>query len=169
MPKYCKWPWQKKLHDKSWRHMKLFKEEHKLLTLFRTCTRQFRIKSDQKSFHFMKLIDMLNFKNSIWRLIRTRSLNYDMLYFYIDKILNLFSYICLNLMFVCKRLWKNLLNLNIYLIRKKIASFAKCLAKVMLKIALDLFYISLNFNFTFNTFKIWSKSGTLTAMSANIL
>jgi hypothetical protein len=50
--------------DKSWRHMKLFKEEHKLLTLFRTCTRQFRIKSDQKSFHFMKLIDMLNFKNS---------------------------------------------------------------------------------------------------------
>ena len=39
----------------------------------------------------------------------------------------------------------------------------------MLKIALDLFYISLNFNFTFNTFKIWSKSGTLTAMSANIL
>jgi hypothetical protein len=63
---------------------------------------------------------------------------------------------------------KIVLNLNIYLIRKKIASFAKCLAKVMLKIALDLFYISLNFNFTFNTFKIWSKSGTLTAMSANI-
>jgi hypothetical protein len=92
MPKYCKWPWQKKLHDKSWRHMKLFKEEHKLLTLFRTCTRQFQIKSDQKSFHFMKLIDMLNFKNSIWRLIRTRTLNYDMLYFYIDKILNLLSY-----------------------------------------------------------------------------
>jgi hypothetical protein len=107
MPKYCKWPWQKKLHDKSWRHMKLFKEEHKLLTLFRTCTRQYRIKSDQKSFHFMKLIDMLNFKNSIWRLIRTISLNYDMLYFYIDQILNLFSYICLNLMFVCNRLWKN--------------------------------------------------------------
>ena len=25
------------------------------------------------------------------------------------------------------------------------------------------------FNFTFNTFKIWSKSGTLTTMSANIL
>jgi hypothetical protein len=48
---------------------------------------------------------------------------------------------------------KIVLNLNIYLIRKKIASFAKCLAKVMLKIALDLFYISLNFNFTFNTLR----------------
>jgi hypothetical protein len=48
---------------------------------------------------------------------------------------------------------KIVLNLNIYLIRKKIASLAKCLAKVMLKIALDLFYISLNFNFTFNTLR----------------
>ena len=35
----------------------------------------------------------------------------------------------------------------------KIASFAKCLAKVMLKIALDLFCISPNFYFTFNTLR----------------
>ena len=133
--------------------MKLFREEHKLLTLFRTCTRQFRIKSDQKSFHFIKLIDMLNFKNSIWWLIRTRTLNYDMLYFYIDKILNLFSYICLNLMFVCKRLWKNRFKFIYISNSPKIASFAKCLTKVMLKIALDLFCISLNFNFTFNTLR----------------
>jgi hypothetical protein len=76
-----------KRHKILWRHMKLFSVERKHWTLFHNMYASNSNKIQQEIiskvgdvfiFYHIVLTDMLDFKNSIWRLLRTWTLMYDM-------------------------------------------------------------------------------------------
>ena len=91
IPKKLKWQeilsitLAQKFHKNSWLHMKLFIIECKNWTLLSNLYASIFYKiqqdiiqevSDIFIFYHIVLINMLNFKNSIWRLIRIRTLNF---------------------------------------------------------------------------------------------